>query len=168
MNRQSQHDTNVWQEHQADKQMQFQERMSNTAHQREVKDLQAAGLNPILSAQGGGSSSPQGAQGTMTAPQIALPDMMAYGVSMKQLEQADRRLDIDERNSTAGIATQLSQKDLNEMEKILKQKGLIRAELEGSAAKKMQQFLNKMTNSVSKPRFQNHNQGMGPDLKPMP
>lgn len=66
---------NRWSAAQADKQMQFQkdqnkvamdfnaeqadisrkwqEYMSNTAHQREIKDLKAAGLNPVLSAMGG-------------------------------------------------------------------------------------------------------------------
>lgn len=45
----------------AQKQMDFQERMSNTSHQREIKDLAAAGLNPILSSKYGGSSTPGGA-----------------------------------------------------------------------------------------------------------
>lgn len=50
----------------AQKQMDFQREMSNTAHQREVADMRAAGLNPILSATGGpGASSPPGASAEM-------------------------------------------------------------------------------------------------------
>jgi hypothetical protein len=58
------HQANKAAEEAANRQMDFQERMSETSFQRQVEDLKAAGINPMLVSKLGGASTPSGAMPT--------------------------------------------------------------------------------------------------------
>ncbi len=76
--------------------------LANTAHQREVADLQAAGLNPVLSAGGTGSATPQ--LGTATAVNEMPGGLMSQATQAAQIY------------NMAGTAKQaISQANLNDV-----------------------------------------------------
>lgn len=68
---------NEWSAQQAEIQRDWQKMMSDTAHQREVADLKAAGLNPVLSSGGTGASTPSGAMGQTDTSNTRLIGEMA-------------------------------------------------------------------------------------------
>lgn len=106
-NAQSQKETNQANLVLAREQMAFQERMSNSAHQREVDDLRKAGLNPILSGTGGsGSSTPSGASATMVAPRSQIGDAIRDGLNTG-LAASNMAADLDMKN--AATAKQLAE-----------------------------------------------------------
>lgn len=105
----------------AQKQTDFQERMSNTAYQRAMTDMKAGGLNPMLAYSQGGASVPTGVSPQLQAGRpgdvnsgllSTAKDIMSFGVGLSNT-QADTR----QKESTTALNNANHEVALNQAEK---------------------------------------------------
>ena len=95
------------------KQMDFQERMSNTQYQRSMEDMRKAGLNPILAYKQGGAGTPGGSTySPINVGQAAVAGAGAGATSALAL----RHYKLEEDQNRATIAKTYSEQYRNDME----------------------------------------------------
>lgn len=118
---------------QAQMNREFQERMSNTAYQRGMSDMRAAGLNPILAYQKGGASSPSGAQAALTAPRIEgnpVGEAVNTGLAVRRANQELINMQETASNINADTSLKTSQVAKTNAERLITQANLSSAQRE--------------------------------------
>lgn len=149
----------------AREQMQFQSVMSSTAHQREVKDLLDAGLNPILSARYGGSSSPSGAgYSTNTDPVGSAMALKRMRAEIKNMEATHDVLTEQAKQVNATTAKTESEKKLTDQSITLRGVDEIIKDEIGRAVNSARDAINEFRNSPTIKEFEMYRK-YGPSMK---
>lgn len=133
----------------AQKQRDFQKEMSNTSHQRQIADLESAGLNPLLSATGG-ASSPSGAAGSAatTSVENEIGAGITSAIEAKTMELAIKKQKQEITNMQAEKENIKSQTYRNSVEANVKSKDIPKADFINKVYKNIMPMINKGMNSL--------------------